>query len=374
MTYQKQTMKTLRVLLRQAALAMALGVATMAGAAWAADNQAVIDAAREEAKQGKFLVMVSSPKGERAHRALMDAFQKRFGLDLDWEWMPLNSNVSAPRIVEQAKSGVRLPSAIGGYPTTVYEHWIVKNGLDQEVDWEGEFGGMFPTIGAAAVEGVLPKYRKRLMAQWNVLYVMVYNTNQVKPEEVPGSYEELTQPKWKGRFAMPNNNSSPLDYLALELGRDGVVDLTRRLVANEPRFKPGQPAVVGAIVTGEAAAGVGGYTALADAQKAKGAPVDWKVLPSLPVQPLNSFMLKGAPQPNLGKLFLAWLSTEGQALQEKEEFLSLYRNEDSMTTKRIREMNPDVKILEVNTQEDFDTIFQTERAVMEVLSGAAVGK
>src|SRR5690606_13188612 len=125
------------------------------------------------------------------------------------------------------------------------------------------------------------------------------------------------------------------------MGQEGVVDLTRRLVANQPRFKPGQPAVVGAIVTGEAAVGVGGYTALADAQKAKGAPVDWKVLPALPVQPLYSFMLKGAPQPNLGKLFLAWLSTEGLELQEKEEFLSLYRNKESVTTKRIHEMNPD---------------------------------
>lgn len=339
----------------------------------AANSEAIIDAAREEAKQGTFLVMVSSPKGERSHRVLMDAFQERFDLDLDWEWMPLNSNVSAPRIVEQAKSNVRQPSAIGGYPNTIYEHWIVGNDLDVEVDWVGDFGEIFPTIGAAATQGVLPKYHNRLIAQWNVLYVMVYNTRQVDPDEVPTSYAELTEEKWRGRFAMPNNSPSPLEYLALEMGQENVVDLTRKLVANEPRFKPGQPAVVGAVVSGEAAVAVGGYTALADAQKARGAPVDWKVLDSMPVQPLHSFMLKDAPQPNLGKLFLAWLSTEGLALQEKEEFLSLYRNEESPTRLRIQEMNPDVKLLELASDEQFDLLFKTERAVLDVLAGAAVG-
>lgn len=355
------------------ATAVALAAAT-AQTAVAADNQAIVNAAKEEAKQGKFLIMVSSPKGERAQRALVEAFQKRFDLKLDWEWIPLNSAVSAPRIIEQAKANVRLPSAIGGYPAPLYDQTIVKNGLDMEVDWVGEFGQMFPTIGAASVDGVLPRHQKRLMAQWNVLYVMVYNTRQVKENEVPTTFEELTQPKWRGRFAMANNSPTPLEYQILEMGEDKVADLTRRLVANQPRFKQGQPAVVGAIVAGEAAVGVGGYTALAEAQKARGAPVDWKVMPSLPIQPLYSFMLKGAPQPNLGKLFLAWLSTEGLELQEKEEALSLYRNEKSPTTQRIRQMNPNVKLLEFRTDDDYTKIQKAYQTVMDVVSGAATGK
>lgn len=340
----------------------------------AANSDAIIEAAREEAKEGTFLVMVSSPKGERSHRVIMDAFQERFDLDFDWEWMPLTSPVSGPRIVEQAKTNVRQPSAIGGYSASIFDSWIGANNLEVEVDWVGDFGELFPTISAAAVDGVLPRHRNRLIGQWDVLYVMVYNTRQVKPEEVPSSYDELTEEKWRGRFAMSNNGPFPLDYLALDIGTDEVVELTRKLVANNPLFKPGPPAVVGAVAGGEAAVAVGGYTALAEAQKARGAPVDWKVLSALPVQPLYSFMLKDAPQPNLGKLFLAWLSTEGLALQETEEYLSLYRNQESPTTKRIHEMNPDVKALELSSDENVELVAKAERAVMDVISGVAVGK
>ncbi len=54
--------------------------------------------------------------------------------------------------------------------------WIVKNRLDMEVDWVSEFGGMFPDIKTAAVDTVLPRYHNRLLRQWDVHYVLVYNT------------------------------------------------------------------------------------------------------------------------------------------------------------------------------------------------------
>ncbi len=347
--------------------------AALSFGAFAADNAALVAKAKEEGSKGKFLVMVSSPKGEGAQRALMEAFQKRFDMKLDWEWLPLNSGVSAPRMLEQAKANVRLPSAIGGYPYTVYESWIAKNGLDAQVDWVGDFSGMFPSIKAAAVDGVLPKYQKRMLRQWDVQYVMVYNTKQVKRADVPVSIEALTQAQWKGRFAMSNNNAAPLEFIALEKGEAAVADLARRLVDNQPRFKAGPPAVVGAIATGEVAVGVAGYTALAEAQKAKGAPVDWAPLETLPIQPLLSFMLKDAPQPTLGKLFLAWLSTEGLAIQEKEEFLSFYSNKESPTTRAIQAARPNIKVLEVSNDKDLETATRAEAEVMKVISGA-VGK
>src|SRR5690625_7787837 len=80
--------KTIKRLLSSAVL-MTLPF-TMAAAK---DNQELIDLARQEAQQGTFEIMVSSPKGERAQRKLMEEFQKRFDLDLDWDWSPLTSTV-----------------------------------------------------------------------------------------------------------------------------------------------------------------------------------------------------------------------------------------------------------------------------------------
>lgn len=331
---------------------------------------AIVEKARAEAKQGKFVNMVSSPKGERAHRAIMDAFHKRFDLQTQWEWLPLTSRVSAPRIVEQAKAKAVMPTVVGGYAYQTFDGWIAKNGIDTTVDWVGEFGQMFPTIRAAAIDGVLPAYRNKLLRQWDVKYVMVYNTDQVKPQDIPKSLEDLTQPKWRGRFAMSNNTPPPLDILALDIGKDKVLDLTRRLLANQPRFKAGPPAVVGSIASGEVAVGVAGYTALAEAERTKGAPVNWAPLDTLPVGPLFVFLPANSPQPNLGKLFLAWLVTEGQKLQEEQEFLSFFGNRASPTTGKIVAAKPGIKVVEVGSAADQALVDETGAEVMKLIASS----
>src|SRR5690606_2779926 len=123
--------------------------------------------------------------------------------------------------------------------------------------------------------------------------------------------------------------------------------------------------------SGEVAVGVSGYTALAEVLKAKGAPIDWVVPDVMPVIPLFDFMLKGAPQPNLGKLFLAWLTTEGAQLQEEWAKLSSFSNPDSPTTQAILKMKPDVRALESQTQEELQTVEDAMPAIMKVISGAA---
>lgn len=358
--------KMAAAVLPAAALSSALGL--VHAPAQAAD---VVEKARQEAAQGKFINMISSPKGERAQRAIMEAFQKRFDLELDWEWLPLTSRVSAPRVVEQARANVPLPTVIGGYAYQTFDGWIVKNGIDTEVDWVGEFSSMFPSIGAAAVDGVLPQYRNKLLRQWDVMYVMVYNTDQVKRQDAPKSLSDLADAKWKGRFAISNNTPPPLDILALDLGRDGALDLTRKLLANQPRFKAGPPAIVGAIASGEVAVGVAGYTALAEAEKKKGAPIEWIPLDTLPVGPLFAFLPRNSPQPNLGKLFLAWFVTEGQKLQEEHEFLSFFANEESPTTKKIRAESPNVKVVEVRSQADQALVDEAGREIMKRIAGVA---
>lgn len=353
------------------AMAMLAAAVLVANSAHADDGQAIIARAREEARQGKFINMISSPKGEKAQRALMEAFQKRFDIEVDWEWLPLTSAVSAPRVVEQAKANVPVPSVIGGYSYQTFDAWIVKNGIDTTVDWVGEFSSLFPAIKTAAVDGVLPQYQNKVLRQWDVQYVMVYNTDQVKAKDAPRRLEDLADPKWRGRFAMSNNTPPPLDILALHLGLDGAIDLTKKLLANKPRFKPGPPAAVGAIAAGEVPVGVAGYTALADAQKEKGAPIAWVPLDTLPVGPLFVFMLKDAPQPNLGKLFLAWLVTEGLKIQEKEEHLSFFANRDSETTKAILAASPDIKVVQVSSDEDQKLVEKAGREIMKLIAGVA---
>jgi iron(III) transport system substrate-binding protein len=346
-------------------------LASLPLASIAADNQALLQRAREEARQGKFQIMVSAPKGEKAHAAIMEAFQKRFDIKLDWEWVPLTSAVSAPRLLEQSRSSVRLPSVVSGYSYENYGRWIAANGLALKVDWVEEFGSMLPAIKVAAHERVLPAQRNWLVRQWDAQFVIVYNTGLLKPHEVPADVAELTEPKWRGRFAMSNIGASPLDVLALDHGTDKSLDIARKLVANQPRFKPGPPAVVGAIVNGEVAVGVSGYTSLAEAQRKKGAPIAWVPMDRLPIYPLFGFVMKQAPQPTLGKLFLAWLVTEGLPLQEREEELSTFWNAESPTTRAIKAARPGIKPLEIRNEQDEKLVETTAREIQKILAGVS---
>ncbi len=122
------------------------------------------------------------------------------------------------------------------------------------------------------------------------------------------------------------------------------------------------------MASGEIPVALCGYTALAESLKAKGAPIDWVVLDKLPLQPLLDFMLKGAPQPTLGKLFLAWLVTEGRSIQEKAEYLSLYSNPASPTTIAVKKPQPAArKRWRSRNDKDMETVLAAEKAVMAVI-------
>jgi iron(III) transport system substrate-binding protein len=66
--------------------------------------------------------------------------------------------------------------------------------------------------------------------------VLIYNTRHVKPEEAPKSLEQLTDPKWRGRFCIATplfgTTRSHLVSLVLALGEEKGFELLRRLREN----------------------------------------------------------------------------------------------------------------------------------------------
>jgi iron(III) transport system substrate-binding protein len=332
--------------------------------------QALVQAAREEAGRGKVSIMVSSPKGEAPQRQIVEEFQKRYNIKMEWEWLPLNSNTAGPRIVQEAKAGQTLPSVMGGFSPQNYIEFIDRNGLSEKVDWVGTFESTFPTIKEVAVDRIVPDLRGKILAQWDVAYVMMFNTDLIKAADVPGTLEELADPKWRGKFILNGRGGAPFDTIALQTGEEKVLDLITKLAANDPRLKESSPAVVGGVTAGESPLGVG-YISLIEAERAKGAPVDWKPLPYIPVLPLNVFMVKGSPHPNLGKLFAAWLVTEGSQLQEQGEFLSRVTDPTSQVAKKIKELAPNAPLVVGNSAQEIELIEKTGARVIEILTRAA---
>ena len=74
---------------------------------------------------------------------------------------------------------------------------------------------------------------------WYVHYVVPwalgYNTQLVKKEEVPKTYEALLDPKWKGgKISMDNEGYLVLQGLITAWGKEKAIDYMKKLAAQEP--------------------------------------------------------------------------------------------------------------------------------------------
>ncbi|TMA13319.1 MAG: extracellular solute-binding protein [Deltaproteobacteria bacterium] len=145
-------------------------------------------------------------------------------------------------------------------------------------------------------------------------HVLVYNTMLVKKDELPRSYAELINPKWKDKIAVPED----FDIFGMMLkvmGREKGLNFMRRLAAQGVSLRESYSLAIQGIASSEIPLGVNLYGTRTEEFKKKGAPVDWIplefVLASL--EPLS--VAAKASHPNSAQLFVDFLlSKEAQSL------------------------------------------------------------
>ncbi|HVO95626.1 MAG TPA: extracellular solute-binding protein [Terriglobales bacterium] len=146
-------------------------------------------------------------------------------------------------------------------------------------------------------------------------YVLGYNTNLVAKDQVPKTYEELLDPKWKGRkISIDDSAYGFLAGLIRAWGKEKAVDFFKRLAAQEPVVMRGNTNRVQLAMAGEYPLIIA-YAPTLQRETSRRHPMDWVPLEPVPVQ-VNPMMLAAkAPHPNAGKLFIDFLlSKEGQKM------------------------------------------------------------
>jgi ABC-type Fe3+ transport system substrate-binding protein len=157
---------------------------------------------------------------------------------------------------------------------------------------------------------------------WSVQYVLsypiTYNTQLVAAQGlgVPRSFEDLTNPRWQGKFAVSQDYFDWYQGLADYLGADKARALAQRLAANKPLIRTTSSAVLNLLEAGEYAATFHTYGYATHEDKEKGKPVDF-----VNAEPVVATMQTGAialnaPHPNAAKLFQIWM-----AAQEMQQFM-----------------------------------------------------
>ena len=155
---------------------------------------------------------------------------------------------------------------------------------------------------------------------WATVFMNVtvhsYNTQLIKKEELPKSFNDLLDPKWKGKLGIESKAEEWYSKVISVMGEEKGIKYFRELVT-----KNGMSARLGAsllhnlVIAGEVPMALTVYIDLPEKDKRAGKPVDWFALDPVVAQGFNMSIAQKAQHPHAALLFYDYmLSAETQKL------------------------------------------------------------
>jgi iron(III) transport system substrate-binding protein len=195
-----------------------------------------------------------------------------------------------------------------------------------------------PVLEMLKGKGVLGSYTSPVAAgypQWTnkdgkiqsfgIEYVaLIYNKELVKPGDVPKRYEDLTDPKWKGKIVMADPSSHPTTISWLIGLKENVIKsetewlkFLKGLAANKPMFVASFGPTPAPIESGEKLIGISMPKYIITKAPA---PLDWaRVSQPMMGTPRGIAITGRAPHPNAAKLFVDyWLSKDAMKIMAEK--------------------------------------------------------
>jgi iron(III) transport system substrate-binding protein len=162
------------------------------------------------------------------------------------------------------------------------------------------------------IPGAVPAHREWVATILSV-WVQAYNTNLIKKEDLPKTYLDLLDPRWKGKLGIEAKNQEWFSTVVLELGEQQGLKFFRDLVArNGISVRQGHSLLNNMVVSGEVPMALTVYNYMPEGAKQKGAPVDWFAIQPAVARSNAIGIARRAPHPNAALLFYDYLITEGQ--------------------------------------------------------------
>src|SRR5215471_16940165 len=154
------------------------------------------------------------------------------------------------------------------------------------------------------------------------IFTAAYNTRAVKKVDLPKSYDDLNNPKWKGKLGIEAADYDWFSAVVSDLGEEKGVKLFREIVTkNGLSARKGHTLLANLVVTGEVPLALTTYLYKVMQLKNDGAPIDYVVLPPEVARPQGTGMARKAPHPNAAVLFMDFLLSDGQEILAKRDFI-----------------------------------------------------
>jgi len=246
---------------------------------------------------------------------LVSEFERRYGIKVK-VWRSGKNNVLR-RTVTEARAG-RFEVDVVHNPSPEME-LLHRERLLQEV--------RSPYARELIPEAVAP--HREWAGPRVYIFVQAYNTNRVTPEELPKTFRDLLDPRWKGRIAIEAKEQEWFFTLVREMGGEEGLKFFRDLVArNGLTVRNGNALLNNLVVAGEVPLALTLYSYLPEQSRKSGAPVGWIALAPTVAYTDGIGVMKRAPHPNAAVLFYDFVLSDGQALlAELNHVISHRRNE-----------------------------------------------
>lgn len=291
-------------LLMTATIAGAQSFAELAGSSDPGRHQRLAEAAK---KEGSLTFYTSIPEKDMA--VLAADFERRYGVRVN-TWRASSVKV-VQRLLAEKQAGRWDFDAVD---LSSPEMEILYNErLLQEVG-SGLHAGLVPET-LMAHRGWAPQFLS--------VFVQAYNVNAVSKAELPRSYEDLLDPKWKGRLGVEAHDHEWYCGLLKHMGKEKGARLFREIVdRNGWSVRSGHTLLNNLVVSGEVPLALTVYSYMADQAKQKGAPVEWFAIEPLIGRSNGIGVSRRPPHPNAALLFYEYMIGDAQPLMVKMNYLS----------------------------------------------------
>ncbi len=232
---------------------------------------------------------------------IMAAFTKKYGIKVN-AWRASSETV-LQRLTTEARGGR-------------FEVDIVQNAAPENEAAHRE--GLLQEVRSPYLADLIPQARPA-HKEWAGIamdvWTAAYNTAKVKKDELPKRYEDLQDPKWKGRLGIEAKNHIWFGTLLSALGEEQGSKIFNNIVStNGISARSGHSLLTTMVASGEVPLALTVYYWNPEQLKVKGAPIEGWAIQPLIAQVLTIAMLKRSPNPASAILFYDFMLNEGQKM------------------------------------------------------------
>jgi len=164
----------------------------------------------------------------------------------------------------------------------------------------------------ALIEGAVAPHHEWVSTFVNIV-VQAYNTGKVDKQDLPKTYKDLLDPRWKGKLGIEATDEEWFSSIVRSMGEEAGLKYFRDLVAtNGVSVRNGHSLLANLVAAGEVPFGMTVYShSVLSAQK-KGAPINYVLLDPAVAVSFSMGISTQPTHPHAALLFYEYMLTDGQ--------------------------------------------------------------